>query len=406
MRIHSQGLDLTVVSICALILGPSINFYLNDIIQYVYGGASVSAVIYILLGVFGLRSYLFLSKQKRLTKRARITAIMVLACLLFSYLLHPSLGDVILAPDFNPLQSIGLFLIFFGFPLMIYCSLDVDWNRLIRYLFYFSIVDIVLAGLDYSWVMLRISMDDVNYMSFSYNQLVAASVCAVYGYKEKKVIPFLISIISLILIFFGGARGPLGCLLVLYMLLIAYPFTTRRILIMSGIALILIIGGPMILNKILSGSADVISDIGGFSRTLYKITEGDLLQSDSRDNLSKIIENAISANPLGYGLLGDRFILKQHGMTGYAHNVVLELLCDFGWLIGLFIFVIWIVNILKVFFNKNRQDSFYCYLALLPSGCLMLFFSGSFVEEFAFWALLGVVFHYKSTFSHKLLART
>lgn len=398
MRSQSQGFDLTVASICALILGPSINYYLNDLIQYVYGGASVSAMIYILLGVIGLRSYLFLSKQKRLTKSARITVFAVLACLLFSYVLHPSIGDVILTPDFNPLRSIGLFLLFFGFPLMIYCSLDINWNLLLRYLFYFSVVDIILAGLDYSWVMLRISMDDVNYMSFSYNQLVAASVCAVYGYKEKKIIPFLISIISLILIFFGGARGPLGCLLVLYMLLIAYPFSARRILIMSGIALILIIGGPMILNKVLSRSADVISDIGGFSRTLYKITEGDLLQSDSRDNLSKIIEDAIGSNPLGYGLLGDRYILKQHGMTGYAHNVVLELFCDFGWLLGPVIFIIWIISILKFFFNKKRQDSFYIYLALVPSGCLMLFFSGSFVEEFAFWALLGVVYNWKSKY--------
>lgn len=406
MRIFFHKEGMIPLSICALILGPSINFYLNDIIQYVYGGASVSALIYILLGVIGFRSYLFLSKQKRLTKSALITVFAVLACLLFSYVLHPSIGEVILAPDFNPLRSIGLFLLFFGFPLMIYCSLEVNWNLLLRYLFYFSVVDIILAGLDYSWVMLRISMDDVNYMSFSYNQLVAASVCAVYGYKEKKIIPFLISIVSLVLIFFGGARGPLGCLLVLYMLLIAYPFSARRILIISGVALVMIIGGPMILNKILSGSADVISDIGGFSRTLYKITEGDLLQSDSRDNLSTIIENAIGANPLGYGLLGDRFILKQHGMTGYAHNVVLELLCDFGWLLGPVIFVIWIVNILKVFFNKNRQDSFYFYLALVPAGCLMLFVSGSFVEEFAFWALLGVVYHYKSTHSYKLLART
>lgn len=402
MKFSFSKEDVVPISICALTLGPSINFYLNDIIQYVYGGSSVSAVVYIILAIFGIRAYPILFKKQRITRNAKNTIVITLAVLLLSFIVHPSIGELLIAPDFNPLRSIFLFLLFFGFPLMIYCSLDNNWDRLLKFLFYVSIVDIVLAGLDYSWVMLRISLDDVNYMSFSYNQLLAASVCAVYGYKEKKIIPYLLSFASLVLIFFGGARGPMGCLLILYFLMLAYPFSVKKTFILIGVGAIVIIGGSLLLNRFLSSAANVISDIGGFSRTLYKITEGDLLQSNGRENISNIIESAISSNPIGYGLLGDRYVLMQHGLTGYAHSIILEFLCDFGWLMGPILFVVWSLSIIKLYINKNKRDSYYCFLAMLPAGCLMLFLSGSFVEEFVFWALLGIIFNSKKTTTHKI----
>lgn len=393
MRIAITKEDFIPLSISALALGPCFNFYFNDILQYVYGGSSVSAIIYVLMALIGVRSYSFLLRKNKSNKAVKNTILLVLVLVLFSFLIHPSIGDILIAPDLNPLKSIALFLLFYGFPLMIYCSMDTNWDLVLWYLFLFSIVVVVLAGLDYLWVMLRISLDDVNYMSFSYNQLLAASVCAVYGYKKRMVWPFVISFYSLVLIFFGGARGSLGALLILYLLLISYPFSVRRILIVIGIGLILVIGGQLLLSKFLSSSADFINEIGGFSRTLYKITEGDLFQSDSRDNLSIVIINAIGDNPLGYGLLGDRYLFKLQGWSGYAHNIILELTCDFGWFLGPAIFIWWITKIARKIIEKKKQDSFFVFMAMLPVGCLMLFFSGSFVEEFIFWALLGLLYN-------------
>ena len=391
MKLGNRDTFYSII-ICAITIGPSINYFLNEIIQFVLGGRSISSFIYIVLAIMGIMAYPLLFKKPR-NSRVEVTIIFTSIVLLLSALIHPSLWKLIISDDFNPLKSVGLFLFFFGFPLMILCGKHKEWDLLLRYLFYFSIIDIVLAALVYFYVMIPVGTDAVSYMSFSYSQLFPGAVCAVYGYRNKRIIPIIISLFSLLLIFLGGARGSLGCMLLLYALLFLNKFSLKKVGILLIVTIVVLYVGPRLLGGFLSSSQRLVDDMGGFSRTLYLISEGDFLVSKGRDNINVIIEEAISNNPIGYGLLGDRYVLSQHGNTGYAHNIVLEFLCDFGWIIGFALLVALFIMIIRVLLKQKKSPLFYCYIAMLPAGFIMLFMSGSFLEEFVFWALLGVLYN-------------
>ncbi len=393
MRLSLSKDEVIPLSICILTLGPNINYYLNDILQYVYGGHSISAFNYIVMALFGVRSYFILFRNSRL-KWQRLIIAVIFVCLLFAYIIHPSIQEFIISSDFNPLTSVALFLLFYGFPLMIYSSVIDNWDCLLRFLFLFSLFVIPLAALDYFWVMIPYGSDAVNYMSYSYNQLFAGSICAVYGYKNKKVLPFILSVISFLLVFLGGARGTMVCLLALYIILLFYPFNARKIVFAGVITAIVLVGGAAILNKVISLSFSLVDDVGGFSRTLYHLSEGEFFDSEGRDQISTIIYSAINDNPLGYGILGDRYVLKNHGLEGYAHSIILELICDFGVLIGPILFICLCINVIKVFFKKESDGVFFCFLSMLPAGFIMLFLSSSFLSgAFVFWSLLGMLFN-------------
>ena len=240
--------------------------------------------------------------------------------------------------------------------------------------------------------MLRfVGGDEVNYMTYSYNQLLAGGVCAVYGYKYKRVWPFLLSIVSVLLIFMGGARGTLLCMFLLYLILILHPGSLKKMFITSLLALLFVFAGPLLINKTLWALGDVVSSLGGFSRTLYMITEGDLFDADGRDEINTFIIDAIKENPLGYGLLGDRYVLQQHRYKGYAHNIILEIICDYGVIIGVVLVIALIYLLISIFLKGGKNEYMYCFISFVPAGFIMLFLSGSFLQSFVFWAMLGML---------------
>lgn len=403
MKLFRNKESLNTFSICAITIGPSINFFSNVLIKYVIGGRSISSTIYMVLALFGLMSYELLLGNKYKNNKVVITIIVTFFLLLISGLIHPSIWHNIISDDFNPLGSVGLFLVFYGFPVMILCSEQKKWDLLLKYMYYFSIVDIVLATIVYFRVMIPFGMEAVNYMSFSYNQLLSASVCAVYGYKNKSVIAYGVSAISLILIFLGGARGTLGCLLFLYILLSINKISFRKaIAVMILFFVVFSFGVNKLFDVFLTTSGSYVDNLGGFSRTLYLMTQGDLLESSGRDDFHSIIQDAIVQNPLGYGMLGDRYVLGQHGGEGYAHNLIWEFLCDFGLIFGGVLFFALVYGMLRVYKKCKEMPVYYCFLAMLPAGFIMLFMSGSFLEEFAFWALLGVLYNTSSKSSRSI----
>ena len=82
--------------------------------------------------------------------------------------------------------------------------------------------------------------------------------------------------------------------------------------------------------------------------------------------------------------MGDRVHLGT-----YPHNLFLELLLQYGWVIGLFLCVLLLVLLVKALLKKNRPEFVFIVL-LLPCGFFKLMVTGSYLnQEPAFYALLG-----------------
>ena len=118
------------------------------------------------------------------------------------------------------------------------------------------------------------------------------------------------------------------------------------------------------------------------SRNFSFLIGGNLLDSGSRVELYKDAIKHVGV--LGKGVLGDRVLLDI-----YPHNIFLELLIHFGYVLGFALCVALIIVIVKSLFEKKRPELFFILL-LLPCGFFKLLVTGSYLnQEPAFYALLG-----------------
>lgn len=203
---------------------------------------------------------------------------------------------------------------------------------------------------------------------------------ALFFVCEKSFIHQIFILLLLLIMIFVGSRGP-AIFVSLFMILGSfYPkrslsFIIRKVGVYILFMLVLFISITMYISKFSLNS-----------RTFEMILSGELISHDSgRSKLYSIILNAIYESPLiGYGALGDRLFFDG----GYVHNFFLEVICDFGFLIGVPLIILFFLIIYKALLN-NKYNRL-CYLMFVFLGFLPLLVSSSFFINFNFALLLGI----------------
>ena len=248
-------------------------------------------------------------------------------------------------------------------------------------------------------------------LNYGYDHLLVFSIFFACGFKEKKLLYFLMAAISVLEILLGGSRGPL--LAVSLMLLLMY-FRFRREVspvlrgaILSAAllvaALVLVLGFQDFVIFIGSLLSKVL---GSSSRTLDTMMSGEkLLDGTGRDRLYAIAIDMIKTGFWGYGAYGDRYVIGQVFWVGYAHNIFFELLIDFGWILGGFFIVKMAIAVFRMLFQCKDNDWYLLFMIFfIPSIKLLL--SGSFWFLDSFWAAIAVYHMYRSRVMKKRLAIT
>ncbi|WP_347133817.1 hypothetical protein, partial [[Clostridium] symbiosum] len=75
---------------------------------------------------------------------------------------------------------------------------------------------------------------------------------------------------------------------------------------------------------------------------------------------------------------------------GYCHNIILELIIDFGWLFGIIIFLIICVRSIQVLIRAREEQAF--VICILLAANAKLFLSDTFWGYPQFWMLIGYLF--------------
>ena len=105
-----------------------------------------------------------------------------------------------------------------------------------------------------------------------------------------------------------------------------------------------------------------------------------------RENIYQLIIKAITDNPvLGIGIAGDRLLIG-----GYAHNLLLEVLVDFGLIIGSILIVTLLLLIAKNLLTKD-SERYNMIIIWISLGLVPLIVSGSYLTNTNFWILLGLM---------------
>lgn len=282
------------------------------------------------------------------------------------------------------LQNPAYIFWFFSFSAFLFSDDLQDTKMLLKTLERFSYVSIILALLQYLTALTKETVPE--YMTFSYNILMQTAFLIMLNFKKANWHRLTLSIVGAVLILIAGCRGALVGLLVstaVYYLFVMDRTSTKR-----TVSLILITLGCLGLiifwESILNGLADLLDMLNIPSRTVTLLASESFFADSGRQGIrSRALE---SLNILGHGLYGDRILLSG----GYVHNMAIELLLDYGLILGTGIVIALVIVIWKGLTGASG-DYRLLISALLSVGVIKLFASSSYLgQEPGFFLLLGL----------------
>lgn len=122
-------------------------------------------------------------------------------------------------------------------------------------------------------------------------------------------------------------------------------------------------------------------------KTLFTPSNSNMDVSSGRIYLYKIAIEMFMEKPiLGQGPLG---YLNKSGYNSYPHNIILEILCDYG-IIGFIIMSVFFIQVLKGYIKNLKNDgTVNIVFSIFIVKLVELTFSGSFLSSGQFWYFAG-----------------
>lgn len=282
--------------------------------------------------------------------------------------------------DFNSNPAYQLFA--FSLPAYIFMRYITDYDQLYKTLSYFA-MSVVLCSLGI-FIILVVNDSQPEYMDFSYNMLFSVLFLTIYFFEKKKPLCLIAAIIGIGLVFFAGARGPLMCYcigLAAYLLMRDIPRSKKIIWIVVLVVLSTIV--MLLWQQLLTLLLNFTEWIGIKSRSIEMLMNGEFTSDSGRGQIQAEIASKFSL--FGSGIFGDRVAGKGH----YAHNLLIELISQWGLIFG----IVFIVVLAILFYHGIRTKNYnlrLIILILLASSSLKLMLSGSYlVYNSSFFLLVG-----------------
>ena len=346
------------------------------------------------------------AKKRRAFRRFGIVWIGVFVICMITYLFHPEYDYWLFHHEefniwlaiFRPDQALYLFLFIslIDSPQKLFKTLKWAGVALIAYNVYKLIYANVVRG---HWVTTGIQRgaEGEYNLGFGYDVLLLFVLFTVLGKKESKWY-YGLSGIALVCILIGGSRGPLLGVAVIVLIQMWDRLRIRRMeekltltgLMAAGVGLII-----ANLSTIMMGLGLLLQRFGFSSRTVMLLVSGNYNSDSGRGTIYSIALDLIkTGGPFGHGIYGDRFVISQQTSLwiGYCHNIALEILVDFGYLLGGIILLVMVWRIIRVLRAPDSEWRSLYLIFLITSTQLIL--SGSLWYIASFWAAMALDFRW------------
>lgn len=281
---------------------------------------------------------------------------------------------------------------------MYFIGLGYDHIKFKRAIYYTSMLGVFLTFIYQIYVLNSGRELPLDNMGAAYNVLPSLLYLVYWAFEKKKVVYWIIAVISLPIIFIFGTRGPmLACIVffafeLFFKVFLNKSLSLKILFIGAGIAVLWLLFFSNILVQLaqfLSGKFEAY----GFSTRIFDFfLEGDIAHSSGRDEIYDSAIDAIFQSPaFGYGVMGDRVVTN----AVYVHNIVLEFWCQFGLVFGtLLLGVVIIIPIRALYLERQNPSVFYFILMLTCMVFTKLMLSGSYITEMYLFLLLGICMRY------------
>lgn len=247
-------------------------------------------------------------------------------------------------------------------------------------------------------------------MSLSYMVFPAVIICFWYLIEDITLCNVLFFVLSFLEMIFLGTRGPILCFGLFFIYLIfRVSFHAKRdnvlivisIIITAFLFIILIFGSTFFQQIAIKSGLSL--------RVFTAVTEGEFFKSSGRiiaymNSFKLLIQNPI----LGTGILNDRFLLSylnngyvsDNFLGSYSHMIFLELLVQFGVVVGSILCMYLIYKIAKLLIapRNSYKD---CGVIFMFIGIVPLFLSESYLQQASFYIFLAFI---SSAFKNKVFA--
>lgn len=196
------------------------------------------------------------------------------------------------------------------------------------------------------------------------------------------------TILSLLIILALGSRGAILCIVIFLLLKFIKPNSKRTYKRVIGHFSLLGIGliALIFLEQIMRALYDFLLQFGITSRTLILFLQ-DGVHLSGRDRIyEKVMAEILQSPIIGIGIAGDTRIIG----SSYAHNFFIEVIGNFGVVLGLLLCIGIILLIVKSLLTKDR-DKYNLAIIWLSLGFAHLMVSSSYLIDIKFWIFLGFI---------------
>ena len=228
-------------------------------------------------------------------------------------------------------------------------------------------------------------------MSSAYYILPSVAFIIYYAITNKSWFNWISTAVSVLLLFSYGTRGPLLCIIFFVIGVLVYKlFSIKSIALRSFF--LLVVGGVLyflvftdVINEWFYFLDEVFKNLGFSTRIFEMFLEESITDDSGRGNIAQKVLQGISENAIfGYGVMGDR-----NFVTTYAHNMLYELWCSFGVILGTLLFAaVIILPVYAMIKTKNAKEKLFIWM-LMSITIVKLFMSSSYLYETNLFLMIG-----------------
>lgn len=264
------------------------------------------------------------------------------------------------------------------------CSKDLFWCSVV------GVVCIVLYRIYLIGAGKAPENDD---MDAAYKLLPSVMYLIYYAANKKRKKYWAIAIGASLFMFVFGTRGPILCIFIYTIALMMYSVIKAHNVKKLGILTVFLIAVVFILSQdnlflALSVRLSAVFERVGFSTRIFDYyIAGEAATSEGREFLAQQAIEAIIRNPVtGYGFTGDRYLFGI-----YVHNMILEMFCHFGVIIGSVIILAIVALTVAAFIKSYKSRRMFTFVLMLASMMFVkLMLSGSYSTEPYFYFMIGL----------------
>lgn len=279
-------------------------------------------------------------------------------------------------------------LIFFCIPILMLWSCGIDLKIFTGYMERYSAIVVFLFVVN-AVSTLFFSQGSLEYMNDSYLAFIPTALVLANGINNRKLFSTLMAIFSAFLIMIVGSRGAaITIIFAIFLFIILRERRTTKEIVVYLVAALVLVFAINNLDSILVNVSNFLSKLGISTRLMSLINRGtdSIFASQGRSTIYDMAREYLGI--MGYGVFADRVLIG-----GYVHNILLELIIDFGIPVTVLLATVYLSKLFKfISITKGDVDLIIWGCIICASIFVKFMVSQSYLLATDFWLFTSILF--------------